>query len=137
MLPARNPITHAAHRREVLWQITLPLLVGILIILALAVFSVIAAIQGNSSSVMVWSDISAIWLILPTLILILILAALFGGLAYLVIRLIGVLPGYARKIQDIFAQIETTVRKLSDKAASPVIRISELTAMIQAALGRR
>lgn len=134
-IPVRNPVTHAAHRREVLWQITIPLILGVLILLALAVLTVIVAIQGNSSAVMVWGDISAMWLILPTVFFILILTALFAGLLYLVIRLVNVVPGYARRIQDIFAKVETKVRSISNKAASPVIKVSEAAAAVQAALG--
>ena len=47
VLPERNPKTHAAHRRDVLRQITLPLVIGSLLLVAVMALVIIAAAGAN------------------------------------------------------------------------------------------
>ena len=63
-LPERNPVTHQKHRQEVLRQITLPLLLGLAVLLTLAILVVITGFQGGEQ-VSIWADISTVWLIMP------------------------------------------------------------------------
>ncbi len=131
--PERNPVTHAAHKREVFWQITFPLVIGIIIILALAVGS--GFISQNSASQA--ANISTLWLILPVLMFSLIFTFLFGGLAYGLIRLIGILPPYAALVQNYFVLISLKVRQASDIAAEPVLKVASAWALLSALFGKR
>jgi len=128
----RNPITTAAHRREVFWQITLPLILGLLLVLAV---TVLAAVSGSGPASK-WGDISLIWLILLTLLPILIFTVIIAGLAFGVFRLIGILPGYARQVQDFFMLVQEQVRKGADKAVDPALKAHSFLAGI-AALRRK
>ena len=130
--PERNPVTHAAHKREVFWQIIFPLVIGALVILTLAVGTWF--ISQNSASQA--SNISTIWLILPVLVLLLILTFLFGGLAYGLIRLIGILPPYAALIQNYFVFFNQKVRQACDLAAEPVLKTASAWALLSALFGK-
>jgi hypothetical protein len=126
----RNPITQQAHRRETFWQITLPFLVGVLIILALAV----AASWGAMGKVSTWANIGASWLILltflPGLIVFVLLIALVYGVTWLFVRL----PGYAKQMHDIFLMIVYQVKTYSDKTVEPVLRIESARASLKSIL---
>ncbi|HEX7973228.1 MAG TPA: hypothetical protein VF498_02380 [Anaerolineales bacterium] len=126
-LADRNPATRKAHQREVLWQITVPLIVGLLALLALCVLAAI----GPAAVASRWADVSLIWLILPMFIVLLIIIAIFGGIAFGVIKLIGVLPIYSRKVQDLFVMIGAQVRRFSDMAVEPVLRVHGFKASLQ------
>lgn len=122
-----NPVTQRLHREDVFWQITLPLVVGISAGIILAVLTVVGS-QRSAETVSRWADISLIWLILPGMFGALVLMALFGSLAYLVLRLIGVLPGYTRQAQDLFLAASFESRLLSDRLVRPILRLNEMWA---------
>jgi hypothetical protein len=130
-LPERNPVTHALHRREVLWQITVPLVIGGIVILALAVL----AAFGSSGNVSRWADISLIWVLSPMLVISLIFFVILAGLAYLMIVVIRKLPPLMRRFQDLVATLGAQVRKITDLIVEPILRIHSFTTSVQA--GRR
>ena len=80
--PERNPKTHATHRREVFWQITLPLIIGILLMVAAIVAIILSATQPVTDLER-WAGVSLIWMILPSL---------FFALIILVISLVWYMP---------------------------------------------
>lgn len=123
-LPAqrgRNPITHQAHRREVMRQITLPLVIGGLLLLAAAVFVLVLGVRGQGD-VRRWADVSLIWLIAPMMVFALLFLVLTAGLAYAVTRLLAATPIFARQVQDFFILIQYRVAEIADKAVEPVLR---------------
>jgi hypothetical protein len=122
VLPERNPKTHAAHRKEVFLQIMLPLVIGCLLLAAL-VAGVIWSATGSNSEVRRWADISLMWLILPALGFALILLVLLSGITYLVSRLLGVLPGYARWVQDYFTLGMLKVIHVTNVIVKPVMKL--------------
>ena len=130
-LPEPNPLTRAAHRREVFWQVTFPLLLGGTILAAVAVLTVWGTAL-RSDTVNRWGWISMIWLFIPLLFFTLVVIAFFGGLVYLVTRLLSALPPYARMIQDFFAQVAGVARVISDKAVEPFFRVQSWRASIRA-----
>jgi hypothetical protein len=134
-LQERNPDTHKAHQRQVFWQITFPFVLAILLILALAGLAIASAF-GGGEAVSLWADISLIWLIPPVLIVTLIFLLITAGLAYGVIRLIGVLPRYALKAQEFMRLLEANIRSMADKIAEPVIKVNGFWAGIRKLLGK-
>jgi hypothetical protein len=128
--PPRNPVTHENHRRQVFWQVTIPLVLGLLLILGLAVWTVIAVADGESVSL--WADISLIYLILPTMLMALIPLLLIAALAYGIIWLNNNLPPYARQAQDAFIRVRVSVQKISDQVVKPIIRLRSAWAGVQA-----
>jgi hypothetical protein len=122
VLPERNPKTHAAHRRDVLRQITLPLVIGSLLLVAVMALVIIAA-AGANGEVRRWADLSLIWLILPALIFSLLILGLLFGLTYLVSKLLGILPGYARLVQDGYTGLSGKVMHISDSLVLPLLKL--------------
>ena len=132
-LPERNPLTHAAHRREFFWQVIFPIIIGALIIMALAVGSWFVSYNSASQA----ANISVMWLFIPLLFFTLLFTILLAGLAYGLIRLIGILPPYAALVQNFFIMINLRVRSASDKAVEPVLKTASAMATLRALLGRR
>lgn len=130
-LPERNPVTYERHRKEVMWQILVPVIIGAVIILALAIL----AATRTDAQVSKGADVSVIWMITPMLIVALIFLVLLGAMIYAVMSLLGILPGYARLVQDYFDAFRVQVGIVSDKAVEPVLRIESIKASLRA-LGR-
>jgi len=126
-LPTRNPVTHAAHRREVFWQITFPFLIALIILLGL-VAGVIFAGYTNAGDVSRWADVSIMWLLLPVLVIAIILFLILSGVVYLITKLLAVLPGYARLVQDFFVLVQVRVKSISDKLVEPILKLHSFKA---------
>jgi len=131
----RNPKTHAEHKREVFWQITLPLLIGILIILV-AVGAIIFSTIQPVTDVERWADVSLIWLIVPTLFFALLLLVLLAGLIYAVSFLMRLIPRYALIIQLYFEQARAKVGQMLNLSAEPILRLNSIWAAIRYATER-
>jgi hypothetical protein len=131
-----NPVTQKAHRQELLWQVTLPFILGVLIFLVFIILLVIAGIQGDPG-LSQWGDVSMIWLILPAMLFLLIMIAVFGGLLYLVFRLNNALPGFMKRVQDFFRGMQELAEKASDAAVEPVMKAESSRAAVRTLFGRR
>jgi hypothetical protein len=116
----RNPVTYQSHRKQVLWQITIPLVIGAVIILILAVL----VTTGSPQTASLWADISLVWLIIPVMIVSLILLVLLAGLAYAVIWLVRTIPGYAMQAQNFMIMIASQVEKLGNVIVEPILRLN-------------
>ena len=117
--PLRNPKTHQAHSREVLWQIAIPVLIGLLAMLGLAV----VVTFGSAGSVDRWGEISMVWLILPLFFFALFFLAILAGLIYATTYLLGILPPYALLVQDMFVKLNGKVKSSADAVVEPVLRM--------------
>lgn len=129
--PVPNPVTRRKHRQEVFWQVTVPLLVGAILVLAAGV-GVIYVGATNLTPVDRWASISIIWLIIPTMFVALIFLAVIASLAYGLARLIGILPKYTRQVQDLFVSIEARVKNAADSAVEPALRVQSIVAGLRA-----
>ena len=127
----RNMQTYQRHRHEVLRQITIPLIIAIIVTLVPALF-----ITLGGSNVRTWADISIIWMSIPVLFFTLIALAITGGSAFLVIKLIQVLPPYTKMVQDFFIKANMRIRQASNIAVEPVLRVSALNARWKAVRNR-
>lgn len=124
---ARNPVTHKAHARQTMWQITVPLVIGVLVAIALTVLAGLAGADEASR----WADISLIFLIIPAMVATLLFVVLFAALNYGLLRVLKYLPPVARRVQDVFSQAEQRVRTGADMAAEPILRIQSVMAAVQ------
>ena len=115
----RNPVTQAIHRRQVFWQITLPLVILALIFLAL---SVVVSLSGAGLQSR-WADISAIWCLCPNLIVLLLCVGSLGGMSYGLFRLQRVLPGKLFSLQKFSLKVRDGVQKASNAAVEPVLKV--------------
>lgn len=125
----RNPLTQQSHRREVLWQITIPIVAGTVIMLVLCVL----AVMLSSPSASLWADISLIWLIPPVFLVVFLMMVINAGSAYLLIRMIAAAPPFFFKVQNLFRRVQLKVGIYSNKAVEPVLRVRAWGASARAA----
>lgn len=107
-------------RREVFWQITLPLLVGVILILGLGAWTIFTTVQGES--IRQAADTSLIFLLIPNMAMAVIPLVLFAGLAYGVIWMNKNFPAYLHQAQDAFIKVRDGVRQGADKLVEPVLK---------------
>jgi hypothetical protein len=122
--------TIRAHKRQFTWQILMPVILAVLIILAAGGFVIADAVLGQGQ-IRAWADISVIWLIIP---------AFFFGFALLVIlvttvygmaKLMQIIPLYTGKAQGIFNQLAAAVHKLADGVIKPFVWFQQAQAALK------
>ena len=139
-----EPIKHASylrHRRQRIWHIRIPVVVGSMLILAAAVIMILPA-AGIDTGVDVshGADASLIWMILPLLFLAVIVTLFLVGLIVLVAKILKTLPQYSSIGQHYAALIAENVQFWSKRIASPLIviqsRLASMNAFFTSLLGR-
>src|SRR5512143_3088678 len=103
LLPERNPKTHAEHRREVFWQITIPLVSGSLLILA-AIVAIIFFATQPAPELDRWASVSLMWLIFPSLFIVLIMLVVLISIVFAVTVVLQKTPRFARMLQ-LYAEV--------------------------------
>ena len=126
----RNPKTYAEHKRETFWQITLPLVIGVLIILAV-VGAIIFSVTQPVTDVGRWADVSLIWLIIPSLFFALLFLILLVGLIYAISFLLRLIPRYTLILQLYFEQGRSKIGQLMNMSTEPILRINSIWAAIR------
>ena len=124
--PVLSPTLHA-HKRQLAWQILVPLLV----VMALAITAAVLISIGAASASRTWADVSTIWLILPMLFLALFVVIVLGFMIYGISKLLQVTPHYSGKAQDFLVQLSSGTRKIADGAASPFVWLHQAGAVLK------
>lgn len=132
---SRDKRTEAKHKRDVLWQIWLPLGIGILAVLGLAGWVIVNAAQG--ADLRQTADASLIFLLIPLLVMALIPLILLSVLVYATIWLHRNLPFYAYRVQTAMTRLQQQVQRFSDRLVAPIIRSRELQAGLRHLLPRK
>lgn len=127
--------SYLEHRRQFWLQIFLPMILAVIVIVALAVISGIAAFGVNGDPAR-WAAISTIWLVVPVMIFGLLFFAVLGGLVYLLARGLQVLPTYTSNTQYYIQRVTGQIKRSSDMATRPVFFIEGIMARIKAIFGR-
>ncbi len=131
-LPPPNP----DHKRQVIWQIWLPLVLFILVFFGLGGLA-ISLTARNHPVAGQWAALSVIVVILPTCL---------GGILSLIFLSLGIyitgkgirgLPGITYKIQRFFRQISTIILYYSNRLASPMISVKSRWAGLQTIFSSR
>jgi uncharacterized BrkB/YihY/UPF0761 family membrane protein len=129
MVTERNPLTHAKHKREVFWQIMIPMLIGVLLVLSVA-FGIIFGFQ-SSSDLSRWADVSTIWLILPSLFFAFIILIFLSAFVYLITIVLRITPRYAFIVQLYFEIAKHKVSYYSDRITEPIIKTRGIWAVVR------
>jgi FtsH-binding integral membrane protein len=132
---SKNHPSYQNHRRQFWTQIFLPMILTVLLIIAMAVITGIAAFGANDNSP-IWAAISTIWLVIPVMFFGLLFLVLVAGLVYLLARTLQVLPPYTSKAQYYVNRGASETKRFSDMAARPVLYIEGIIASIKAIFGR-
>jgi uncharacterized membrane protein len=130
LVPERNAITHAKHRKEVFWQITLPMLIGLLLAL-LVVVVIIFSTTTTAADLSRWADVSTIWLILPSLVITLIFLAILIAFTYLISVVLKFTPRYARIVQIYFEIGRYRISHIADQITDPIIKTHSIWAVVR------
>jgi hypothetical protein len=124
----RNKSTEAIHQRETLVQIYIPMIAGGLLVLAVCILAIVAGVSGNSAATRVWADVSLVFVILQTLVMLLPVLVLVGGLAAGVWYLVKILPPYMKVAQDYILLFGRKVEQAAQYAVKPVIKTKSAVA---------
>ena len=119
---SNNLPSYQRHKRQSFWQVLLPVLLCVLIVLTGLVFLVLNATKGDPAGQLSgWADTSLVWMLLPVLGLGLLAVLLLGGLIYLLARLLKILPIYSALVQRYFAIGESWVKNVIARGIKPVL----------------
>lgn len=135
-LPQPVHESYLKHRREFTWKILFPVILSSVLCIGLIVLVNVATFRGGGD-VGRWAAISTMWIAIPTMIGMLIVAALLGGIIYLLARLLHIMPPYTALAQDFFYRIKGYARRGADAAAKPVISLNAVAASISRFFGGR
>ena len=136
ILPERNPKTYAEHRREVFWQITIPLVLGSLLILA-AIAAIVFFATQPAPELDRWADVSLMWLIFPSLFIVLIMLVVLIGIVFAVTVVLQKTPRFALLLQQYVEIGAAKVRQFTNLAAEPILRTHSLLAVLRRLTRRR
>src|SRR3972149_9999182 len=98
-LPKPGHYSYKAHRKQVVTQVILPVVIAGILLVGLIVLVSIATFR-DGGDIGRWAAISTIWIVIPILIAGLIFLALLIGLIYLMTRASGGLHYYTGMAQD-------------------------------------
>lgn len=111
--------SYRLHRRQVAWQIILPVILAALMIIAAIVLVSLATFRGNGD-VERWAAISTMWLTIPVMIGGLVMLAVLIGLAWAVGKGAAFIPPYSYKAQEFVNQAEARVKQGVEYAYRPM-----------------
>jgi len=128
--------SYKKHRKEIIWQIILPMVLTAILFIALVVLINIATFRDNGD-VGRWAAVSTIWISIPIIIMALVFLVVLGGIVYLLMRLLRIAPIYTGKAQDLAYKVDGYARRAADAVVKPIIALNGIGASIEAFLGRK
>jgi hypothetical protein len=126
-----NTSPAAEHRRQMIWQVWVPMIASTVIVLAVAVLAIVGTVQG-SSQINHWGNISAIYLIIPILITGLVILALNAGIIFGLGKLYKKMPLWMFILHMRAAQMSVLVRRGSDAVVQPIMSVNSSAARVRA-----
>lgn len=116
-----------SHRRQVFWQIVLPLILASGGLLLFAFFLV----EGQGKPARVLADIAIIILLLPLLFLWLLGILTLGFAIRMLSRLLRAIPPYAHKVQEYAVRGQRAVQRVADISVKPLFWIKQGNAILE------
>src|SRR3972149_6401905 len=108
---------YAAYRRRGRWGVDGPPLLGGT---GLAGAGLVLA-RGSVGTTSAWADTALILMMFPTLVLAFFVLVVLAGLAYLIYRLLGWLPGKADPVKEVLARVADGTHRASQGVTRVVI----------------
>ena len=134
-LPHPEHYSYLKHRKQVIRQVILPVVISALLIIGLIVLICFATFN-QGGDVGRWAAISTIWIVIPILIAGLLVLAVLGGLIYLMALALGALPKYTGMAQDYVHIARGYIIRGADMAVKPIIVLEGFVENIKAFFGR-
>ncbi|MGE5462488.1 MAG: hypothetical protein ACM3PS_03980 [Syntrophothermus sp.] len=135
-LPQPVHESYLKHRQEVRWKIIAPVVVAAVLCFACSALAYVGTFRYGGD-VELWSQISTIYLAIPTIIFLVVIFAMVGGIAFLLTKLLGILPRYTFMAQDLAYKMKAYARRGADAIAKPVITIDALGASLNRIFGKK
>ena len=134
-LPQPRHYSYQVHRRQVVRQIVLPvilaalLMIGMIVLISFATFS-----EGGDVSR--WAAISTMWIVIPIMAAGIIFLAILIGLIYLLALALGNLPQYTAIAQDYVFKARGYITRAADMLVQPILMLNSWLENIRAFFGR-
>ena len=110
------------HRRQVFWQILLPVILAGAGVIVLIVLASIASTRGSTVTG-TWANIATVWLIIPLIFTGLFFAIFIAGMIFLFARLLRNIPTYTRLAQLYLQIFNVRVDTILHRAVQPQINM--------------
>jgi hypothetical protein len=121
--------SYLKHRKQLIWQIIMPVVLTSVLIVALIVLINIATFN-QGGDVARWAAISTMWIAIPIMFGLLIFLALLVGLVYLMKKLLNLTPNYTALAQDYIYKAEGYIKRMSEALVKPVLQLNGILASI-------
>ena len=126
-----NASPAADHRRQMIWQVWVPIIASTVIVLAIAILAIVGTVQGNSL-INHLGNIAAIYLIIPVLITGLIVLALNGGIIYGLAKLLKKVPLWMFILRMRAGQLAVVTRRGANTVVQPIMKVNTFNARVRA-----
>ncbi len=110
------------HRRQVFWQILLPVILAGAGVIALIVLAAIASTRGSIVTE-TWANLATVWLIIPLIFTGLFFTIFTAGMIFLFSRLLRNVPTYTRLAQLYLQIFSVKVDTILHRAVQPQINM--------------
>ncbi|MBK9924897.1 MAG: hypothetical protein IPP66_06340 [Anaerolineales bacterium] len=124
--------SYKRHRKEMVRQIILPIVLTSLLIITLIVLIVNVTFFQGTGDVARWAAVSTIWIVIPIMIGLLIFLALMVGLVYLMAKLLNITPTYTGLAQDYVRLGAVYIQRAAEAIVKPVLQLNGILAGILA-----
>ncbi len=114
----RNLASQRQHRREVIWQIVLPLALGVIAALGLVALTIGGQVETGR-----WAAISLIWLSLPLVLLAVLGFVVLVVAVFAVNWLLRNLPVYFFQALQFTLRIQDQLRRWDNRLVEPWLRV--------------
>jgi hypothetical protein len=127
--------SYTRHRKQIVRQIILPVILSSVLMIALIVWICMATFS-QGGDVGRWAAISTMWIVTPVMLAGIVVLALLGGLIYLMARALGALPYYTGIAQDYVYIGQGYVKRFADLLVKPIIGLNGWIETIKEFIGR-
>jgi hypothetical protein len=122
--------SYQLHRRQVAWQIVLPVLLAGVLVIGMAVLVSLATF-GGTGDVSRWAAISTIWLVIPVLFVGLLILVALVAVSYLLGRVEGFIPPYSVQAQRFAVRVQAGARRVAEVSHRPTLLVPEIGRLIK------
>jgi len=130
-LPQPVHESYRNHRKQMMWQIILPITLTVILCVALIVLINVATFR-DGGDVARWAAVSTIWIVVPIMVGLVIVLALLSGLVYLMYKLLDITPTYTGLAQDYAHKAAAYIKRGADAVVKPIIGLNGILASINA-----
>jgi uncharacterized membrane protein len=135
-IPKPQHASYLTHRKQVLWQVILPILAATVLLIVVIVL-ICSATFGGRSDVSRWAAISTMWLMLPVMAVLLIFLVVLSAAIYLIARATRIIPTYTGSAQNFAFRVQARVKRVTRAAVKPIFWFDKLGAYVKALFGRK